>query len=147
MEGLPRRGSALSLVLDSSITLARVFPDEWTPAILQVFDDHVVHSAWVPDLWKIEMANVLSFSLKKGRITRERRGEILAELSILPIAIDTQTGKRAWNETLTLADRHQLTVYDATYLELAIRLSLPLATLDRDLRKAAQAENIPLLGL
>lgn len=137
----------MSLVLDSSITLARVFPDEWTPAILQVFDDQVVHGAWVPDLWKIELANVLSLSVKKGRMTRKRRDEVLFALQILPVSVDTETGKHVWKKTLTLADRHQLTVYDATYLELALRLTLPLATLDRDLRKAAQAEGVPLLGI
>jgi predicted nucleic acid-binding protein len=137
----------LSLVLDSSVTLARVFPDEWTPAVLQVFDDHVVHGAWVPDIWKIELANVLLFSVKKGRMTKDRRDEALSDLQFLPISIDTETGKRAWKETIALADRHQLTVYDATYLELAMRLSLPLATLDRDLRNAAQAEGVALLGI
>ena len=137
----------MSLVLDSSVTLARVFPDEWTPAVLQVFDDHVVHGAWVPDIWKIELANVLLFSVKKGRMTKDRRDEALSDLQFLPISIDTETGKRAWKETIALADRHQLTVYDATYLELAMRLSLPLATLDRDLRNAAQAEGVALLGI
>ena len=137
----------MSLVLDSSITLARVFPDEWTPAILQVFDEQVVYGAWVPSLWKIELANVLLLSLKNGRMTKVRRDQVLSELQILPISVDTETGNKAWKETLTVAERHQLTIYDATYLELAMRLSLPLATLDRDLRKAAQAENIPLLGL
>jgi predicted nucleic acid-binding protein len=137
----------VSLVLDSSITLARVFPDEWTPAILLVFEEHVVHGAWVPDLWKIEVANVLSFSVRKGRMTAKRRNEILADLQFLPIAIDRETGNHAWKDTLNLSDRHNLTVYDATYLELARRLSLPLATLDRQLRTAAQAESVPLLGL
>ncbi len=137
----------MSLVLDSSITLARVFPDEWTPAVLQIFEERVVHGAWVPDLWKIELANVLSFSVKKGRMTKGRRDEVLSELQILPISVDPKTGQNAWGETLKLSDRHNLTVYDATYLELALRRSLPLATLDRDLRKAAQIEGVHLLGL
>jgi predicted nucleic acid-binding protein len=137
----------LSLVLDSSIALARVFPDEWTPAILKLFKEHVVHGAWVPDLWRIEVANVLSLSVRKERMTKERRNKVLDRLQLLPISIDTETGQNAWNETLKLADLHNLTVYDATYLELALRRSLPLATLDRDLRRAAQAEGVVLLGL
>jgi predicted nucleic acid-binding protein len=80
-------------------------------------------------------------------MTRNRCDEALSDLQFLPISIDAETGKKAWKETLTLADRHQLTVYDATYLELAMRLSLPLATLDRDLRKAAQSEGLTLLGI
>jgi predicted nucleic acid-binding protein len=137
----------VSLVLDCSITLARVFPDEWTPLILKLFRERVAYGAWVPDLWKVEVANVLALSVRKGRMTKERRDKILARLQLFPIAIDSETGKNAWNDTLKLADRHQLTVYDATYLELAMRLSLPLATLDRDLRKAAQSEGVTLLGI
>lgn len=53
---------------------------------------------------------------------------------------------RRWSRTLELADLHRLTMYDATYLELALRLSLQLATLDEDLRQAAQREGIPQLG-
>jgi predicted nucleic acid-binding protein len=64
----------------------------------------------------------------------------------LPIYCDQETNDHVWDRTLELADRHNLTVYDATYLELAMRLSLPLATLDEDLRKAAQREGVPLLG-
>lgn len=137
----------MSLVLDTSITLARVFPYEWTPTILKLFREQIAYSAWAPELWKIEVANVLSLSVRKGRISKERRERILSRLQLLPIAIDSETGKHAWHATLELADRHRLTVYDATYLEMAIRRSLPLATLDRDLRQAAQAENVPLLGL
>jgi len=87
------------------------------------------------------------FSVKRGLMTRERRDEALSDLQFLPISIDTETGEKAWKETLTLADRHQLTVYDATYLELALRRSLPLATLDRGLRKAAMVEGVVLLGI
>jgi len=90
---------------------------------------------------------VLSFSVKKGRMTKVRRDEVLSELQILPISVDPKTGQNVWGETLKLSDRHNLTVYDATYLELALRRSLPLATLDRDLRKAAQTEGVHLLGL
>ena len=137
----------MSLVLDSSVTLARVFPDEWTPVILTLFRERVTHGAWVPELWKLEVANILALSVRKGRMTQARRDRILARLQLFPIDVDSETGQRAWDETLKLADRHRLTVYDATYLELALRLSLPLATLDRDLRAAAQAEGVTLLGL
>jgi predicted nucleic acid-binding protein len=137
----------VSLVLDSSVTLARIFPDEWPPEVLRVFDEDLLTGAWVPSLWRVELANVLSISVRKGRMTREHRDESFADLNLLPITIDLETGDRAWTETLELADRHKLTIYDATYLELAIRRSLPLATLDRDLRNAAQAEGIKLLGL
>jgi predicted nucleic acid-binding protein len=63
------------------------------------------------------------------------------------IAIDGETNVFAWNATLALTDRFRLTSYDACYIELAQRRGLPLATLDKDLRKAAKALDIPLLGV
>lgn len=137
----------MSLVLDSSTTVARVFPDECTPAILDLFHKITNSVAWVPELWRLEVANSLSVSVKRKRLLKEDRDNILLELLNLPIECDEETGTQAWGHTLELADRHSLTVYDATYLELALRRSLPLATLDRDLRRAAQAEGITLLGL
>jgi predicted nucleic acid-binding protein len=74
------------------------------------------------------------------------RDAALAELALLPITIDTDTGSYAWSATLRLADRFALTLYDATYLELAQRRSLPLATLDETLRRAAGALEILVLG-
>jgi predicted nucleic acid-binding protein len=70
----------------------------------------------------------------------------LADLSLLPISLDPETDRQAWDATLQLAHRHRLTLYDAAYLELAQRRGLPLATLDRDLRTAATAEGVHLLG-
>jgi predicted nucleic acid-binding protein len=64
----------------------------------------------------------------------------------MPILEDSECCKHVWYETPAFADKHNLTVYDATYLELALRLSLPLATLDEDLRAAAQREGVQLLG-
>jgi predicted nucleic acid-binding protein len=85
--------------------------------------------------------------VRRSRITAKERNIALASLSEMNIVTDHQTDDPIWNQTLNLADPYSLTVYDATYLELAKRLSLPLATLDRQLRTAAQAESIPLLGL
>lgn len=73
------------------------------------------------------------------------RDATLADLSRLVIQVDTHTDREAWSATLNLAIRHQLTTYDAAYLELALRRDLPLATLDTDLRRAARAEKTRLL--
>ena len=136
----------MSLVLDASATLAWLLPEELTGAIAAAFDLIADDCAWVPSLWRIEVANSLSVKLLRGRITPQRRREFLDDLKLLPIYYDQETNDHVWDRTLELADRHQLTVYDATYLELALRLSLPLATLDDDLRQAAQREGVPLLG-
>jgi predicted nucleic acid-binding protein len=126
--------------------MAWIYPDETTDAVLAVFDQVIHKGAYVPDLWRIEIANCLTQGVRRSRITAIERSESLSDLASMGIITDNQTGKHIWRETLMLADRHQLTVYDATYLELALRLSLPLATLDDDLRNGAQQEGVPLLG-
>jgi predicted nucleic acid-binding protein len=136
----------MSIVLDGSATLAWIYPDETTDAVLAVFDQVIHKGAFVPDLWRIEIANCLTQGMRRSRITAIERSESLSDLASMGIITDNQTGKHIWRGTLMLADRHHLTVYDATYLELALRLSLPLATLDDELREAAQQEGVPLLG-
>jgi predicted nucleic acid-binding protein len=126
--------------------MARAFPDEQTDIILEVFEFIAQFGAVVPQLWRIENANSLKVGIRRRRITMEDRSGILADLDDLPILADDETRDRAWVETLALADKHRLTLYDATYLELALRLSLSLATLDDDLRNAAQREAVTLLG-
>ncbi|MBS0639737.1 MAG: type II toxin-antitoxin system VapC family toxin [Acetobacteraceae bacterium] len=70
----------------------------------------------------------------------------MAELAYRPIALDAETNSHAWSTTLNLAGRFGLTLYDAAYLEVAFRRALPLATLDRELRAAASALNVAVLG-
>jgi len=127
--------------------MAQAFLDERTLAISLVFNQIARHGAWVPELWRIEVLNALNVGIRRGRIDAQDRRKVLDHLSSLPILFDGDTHRHCWTRTLQLADRHRLTVYDATYLEMAIRLALPLATLDRELRLAAQAEGIALLGL
>jgi predicted nucleic acid-binding protein len=136
----------MSLILDSSATLAWAFPDEKTAAIKAVFHMIAEDGAIVPELWRIEVANVLNAGIRRRRIVLKNRTDILAELMVLPISIDSETMLHTWEETLALADAYQLTLYDATYLELALRLGLPLATLDEALRDAAEREGVLLLG-
>jgi predicted nucleic acid-binding protein len=134
------------LVLDSSVTLAWLYSDEGTSAIEFVFDRVIQTRAWVPTLWHFEVANSLQMAVRAKRITAEFRDQSLTDLALLNIRSDPDTEVFAWSATLHLAERHRLTVYDATYLELAQRLSLPLATLDQELRAAAAAVNVALLG-
>jgi predicted nucleic acid-binding protein len=136
----------VSLILDSSATLAWVFPQERTDAILNVFKLVANEGAVIPELWRLEVANTLNVGIRRGRISQTNRSGILVDLENLPISIDGETRKHTWGRTLDLADQHGLTVYDATYLELALRLALPLASLDEDLRNAARHEGLALLG-
>ena len=102
--------------------------------------------AWAPSLWWLEVANALQMGVRRLRYIVAKRSAYLTLLRGLPIFPDRQTRRHAWTESLALSDRHGLTVYDAAYLELALRRGLPLATLDRELRRAAEAEGITLLG-
>jgi len=137
----------MSLVIDSSATLAWLYPEEATEAIGQVFDQVIESGAWVPSLWRLEVANVLEMGVRRRRHDAAFRGASLADLALLPILLDPETHAQAWGATLELAARHRLTLYDAAYLELALRRRMPLATLDGDLRTAAHSERVELLGL
>jgi predicted nucleic acid-binding protein len=137
----------MSFVVDSSIALAWCFEDEATEAADALLVRLTNDGAYAPSLWALEVLNVLVTAQRRGRITAEARQERLALLHALPIILDTETAEQAWTITSLLAERHSLTLYDATYLELAQRLNLPLATLDTDLRAAANTLSVPLLGL
>lgn len=136
----------MSLVLDCSITLAWVYSDETTEPVRRVFELLRPSGAWVPGLWRLEVANVLEMGVRRKRHDAAFRDATLADLAQLPIQVDAETDQHAWGATLHLAERHQLTLYDAAYLELALRRDLPLATLDEDLRQAANTEKVRLLG-
>lgn len=136
----------MSLVIDSSITLAWFFKDERTPAVLAVFSDVQDAGAVVPILWRYEVANALQMAVRRRRITTADRDETLADLTEIDVMLDPEGNEYAWSSSLRLSDRHRLTVYDAAYLELAQRRRLPLATLDRALIRAGEAEGVKVIG-
>ncbi|MCC6778426.1 MAG: type II toxin-antitoxin system VapC family toxin [Hyphomicrobiales bacterium] len=136
----------MSLVLDSSATLAWIYSDETTQPIRRVFEAVADEGAVVPSLWRLEIANSLTVAMRRGRIDADFRRASLADLALMDIAIDQHTDVHAWTDTLNLADRFRLTLYDAAYLELATRCRLPLATIDDELCTAATALGLELLG-
>ncbi len=137
----------MNLVLDSSVTLAWIYDEEITAGVRRVFDLVISNGAWVPALWRLEVANMLQMGVRRQRTDAAFRNEALADLGLLPISVDQETDRQAWGATLLLAERRRLTLYDAAYLELAQRRTLPMATLDVELRAAAQAEGVELLGI
>ncbi|MFZ0792986.1 MAG: type II toxin-antitoxin system VapC family toxin [Candidatus Korobacteraceae bacterium] len=137
----------MSFVLDSSVTLAWVYSEETSPAVTRVLQLLSSDGAWVPSLWRLEVANILEMGVRRRRHDAAFRDTTLADLALLPIALDPETATHAWGATLRLAERHRLTLYAAAYLELSHRRSLPLATLDAELRTAAKKENVALLGM
>jgi predicted nucleic acid-binding protein len=136
----------MSLVLDSSVALAWIYIEETTQAVREVESRVISNGAWVPSVWRLEVANVLEMGVRRGRHNPAFRDATLADLALLPINVDAETDKYAWNTTLRVAARHHLTLYDAAYLELAQRRGFPLATLDKELRTAARKEKVVLLG-
>jgi len=136
----------VSVVLDSSATLAWVFSDEISEPIRLLFEDVAERGAVVPALWRLEVANALTMAVRRNRIDKDFRDKALADLAFLDIVADADTDACAWDATLRLADRFALTLYDAAYVELAQRCELPLATLDREMRVAAEALGLRLLG-
>ena len=135
------------MVIDASLTMTWYFDDEITPSTEAILDRVSDAGAVVPVLWRLEVANAFQSALRRKRISPGYRDESLTELANLPITVDADTDTYAWTTTLRLAERFRLTIYDATYLELAQRRSLPLATLDKEVRDAAETLNIALLGL
>jgi predicted nucleic acid-binding protein len=133
-------------VIDASSVLAWCFEDESGAEADALIAKVAADGAAVPSLWSLEIANGLVMSERRGRIKPAETASFVAMIEELPIVADQATGARALHETMSLAREHGLTAYDAAYLELAMRLGLPLATDDRSLRVAAERSGVPLLA-
>ena len=132
----------MAFVLDCSVTMAWIFPDEATAATDRLREALLDNRAFVPALWPVETANALLVATRRGRIAQDEWREIRGHLDALPIEVDAVSAPRTWGAALDLADAHALSVYDAMYLELAARMRMPLATLDRALQAAARSAGV-----
>lgn len=137
----------MSMVVDSSATLTWCFEDEQTAASLALLEAVVENGAVAPTLWPLEVLNALVMAERRHRLDAAQRQRLSGFLRDLPIVLDDETAAQAWSATIQLAERHHLTVYDAAYLELAQRRDLPLASLDKELRSAAEAAGVALVAL
>ncbi|HEY9010364.1 MAG TPA: type II toxin-antitoxin system VapC family toxin [Devosia sp.] len=133
------------IVIDASIALAWTYDDERTDVVAAIFQRVARFGAIAPAIWPMEIANSFNVAVRKERITRPYRDELVANFIRLAIEVEHQPSTTYWYEILNLADRHNLTIYDASYLELAMRRQLPLATLDKELIAAALAEGVAVL--
>lgn len=134
----------MPFVLDGSVTLSWILPDEASTETDALRDALATDLALVPGHWALEVANGLLVAARRRRLAERDVPGLLRVLAALPIETDPGTADAAWAETLALARRHRLTLYDAAYLELARRRALPLATLDADLRSACRASRVRL---
>jgi predicted nucleic acid-binding protein len=133
------------LVLDASVTLAWLLPDERSTAADAVFERVARESALVPPLWSLEVGNGLLAACRRSRLSDEDLATAVRALRELPIRPGQAALDSDFGAVLTLARRHGLTTYDAAYLELALRAATPLATLDDRLRAAAVAERVQIV--
>lgn len=131
-----------TFVLDCSLTMAWVFADEATETTDRLLDALTDGRAFVPALWPVEVANVLLVATRRGRISETDWPRIRRNLDALPIRIDPASISHIWHGVLDVALAHDLSVYDAMYLELAIRMRLPLATLDGALAAAGRTSGL-----
>lgn len=136
----------MPFVLDCSMTMAWIFADEASEASDALRDSLIEDYAVVPSLWAIEVANVLLVATRRGRIRELEWSKLLEDIRVLPISVDNETSDQALTSSLHLANRYNLTAYDAVYLELAQRKALPIATLDSKLRAACVAAEVQTLG-
>jgi predicted nucleic acid-binding protein len=130
----------MALVLDCSIALSWFFPDEKTAFTEAALDLMALEECWVPAVWRLEFPNALLVAERRKRLTREERRQILDEAARLRLRVDATVPElRAISE---LAERHDLSTYDAAYLELASRQGATLLTLDKALATAAAAASV-----
>ncbi len=136
----------MPFVLDASVALSWCFPDEESTYADSVLGGFASDSALVPDVWPFEVANGLLIAQRRRRITDHDVGVARGILLDLPIEVAHQTLDEALGAVLELARAQRLSSYDATYLALAMRHGLPLATLDVGLRAAAADLGVPIVG-
>jgi predicted nucleic acid-binding protein len=133
-------------IADSSVGVAWAVPSQASSAADDLLDAVAAGTPLVvPTLWPLEVANALLVLLRRKRILVPERDRALAALARLPLLVDEESPRLALGRISTLAGEHGLSVYDAAYLELAVRRKLPLASRDQALCRAAQNCRVKLL--
>lgn len=135
----------MPFILDSSVALCWVLPDESSQAVDRLCDRLADDVAVVPPVWPLEIGNALLVGVRRGRLTSRELSRLVSAIRALPVEIDSASTARSLAETLVIAERYDLTTYDASYIELAKRRGVALATLDQRLRKACSLAKVALL--
>ncbi len=126
----------MAIVVDACIAMAWIFEDERDAYAFASAEHVAVNGGVAPVLWRWEVQNALLTALRRRRISHDEVAAHLEDLQALPISFD---GSAAFGVELALAREHNLTLYDAAYLELAMRRGCALATADADLARAAKS--------
>ena len=130
-------------VVDTSIVMSWCFEDEENSYAEDVLESLEFAQALVPAIWPLEVGNVLLVAERKKRLSQAAVVRFLVLLDGLPITVEQETRERMLKEIVSLAREHGLSTHDASYLDLAMRLDLPLATQDTSLAKAAKKCKVP----
>jgi predicted nucleic acid-binding protein len=133
----------VSFVLDASTALAWCFRDENDALASHALDRLESEEAWVPAIWSLEVANGLLTAERRKRISASESSTVMRLLLSLPIIADPTERGRDFDVVWRIARTHKLSSYDAAYIELAIRMNVPLITLDESLRAAGKREGLP----
>jgi predicted nucleic acid-binding protein len=136
----------MSLIVDASMTVAWLFSNERTETPQAVLRRVATDGALVPSLWRLEIANVLRNAVRRKRCDEGYATRCLQRLGRLQIIVDLDTDMQAWGRTRQLSIEHDLSVYDAAYLELAVRRRRPLASCDAALIKAGRKSGLDVLS-
>ena len=132
-------------VIDTSVVMTWCFKDEANKYADGILDKLAVSTAIAPSIWPLEVCNVLIVAERNKRLGEADSARFLELLNGLPITIDFEPLDRMMKEIPALARKYRLSTYDASYLDLAMRKGLSLATLDRNLMKAARRSRVPLI--
>jgi len=135
----------MSFVLDCSITMSWLFEDESSSYADAVRDLLIESECLAPAIWLLEVINALLVAQRRRRLSKSDALKFLEFLFTLPIRVVEIDGRQTAFSIHQVAHDHQLSAYDAAYLEIARQESVPLATMDGPLAKAAQRASIPLL--
>ena len=135
-----------ALVVDASAFAPFIIPDEAQNVVPGLEDTMTESGAIVPQHWPLEIANMVLVAARRKRIIAETVRDAITSARSANVRIDNRTASEAFDASLALAQRHELSSYDAAYLELAKRLGLPLATRDKALARAAIAEAVPVFA-
>ena len=134
-----------NFVVDNSVVMTWCFKDETSQYTDAILDRLEMSTAVVPSIWPLEVGNVLLVAERKKRLSEADSTRFIALLTELPIMIEQESPDRMMKEILALAREHQLSTYDASYLDLAMRKGLPIATLDNGLIEAAKRSQVTII--
>ena len=132
----------MAFVVDASITASWMLPDEENPLAEFAQSLLVDEIAIAPFVWWFEVRNILLVAERRQRLEGSDVDRLVAILNAYPISLDAEPSE---STTLRIAREHALTCYDASYVELAMRMRIPLATLDRRMADAARRAGVSLL--